>query len=116
MESDQNCMPKERDCICWQAERAGVLDDKDFIRLEAEKAEFERAKERLTLKHKNTSQWARRALKRGVNLKDDGELAQTLAVSHKPLNQCQPPRIYSITPFYSIPGLFGTDMAVIPPF
>lgn len=59
--------------VC-QAEKAGEMDDKDFIRLEAERAEFERAKERLTLKHRNTSQWARRALKRGVNLhNDDGE-------------------------------------------
>lgn len=51
------------------------MDDKDFIRLEAEKAEYERARERLTLKHKNTSQWARRALKRGVNLKNDGQFS-----------------------------------------
>lgn len=50
------------------------MDDKDFIRLQAEKAEFERAKERLTLKHRNTSQWARRALKRGVDTHDDGVL------------------------------------------
>ena len=56
-----------------QAEKAGEMGDGDFIRLEAERAEFERAKERLTLKHKNTSRWARRALKRGVNLHDDGE-------------------------------------------
>ncbi len=27
--------------------------------------------ERLTLKHKNTSKWARRALKRGINVMDD---------------------------------------------
>ena len=56
-----------------QAEKSGEMGDGDFIRLEAERAEFERAKERLTLKHKNTSRWARRALKRGVNLHDDGE-------------------------------------------
>lgn len=55
-----------------QAEKAGELNDTDFIRLQAEKAEFDRAKERLTLKHKNTSQWARRALKRGVDLHADG--------------------------------------------
>jgi len=28
------------------------------------------AQERLTLKHKNTSKWARRALRRGVNVMD----------------------------------------------
>lgn len=27
--------------------------------------------ERLTLKHKNTSKWAKRALKRGINVRDD---------------------------------------------
>ena len=32
-------------------------------------AEFERAKERLTLRHRNTSKWARRALKRGVEVR-----------------------------------------------
>lgn len=64
-----------------QAELAGESDDKEFIRLEAERAEFERAKERLTLKHKNTSQWARRALKRGVVMKDTGE-------SHFPIYPC----------------------------
>lgn len=37
-----------------------------------EEAEFQRAKERITLKHKNTSRWARRALKRGINLADEG--------------------------------------------
>lgn len=35
-------------------------------------AEFERARERLTLKHRNTSQWARRALKRGIQVMDEG--------------------------------------------
>lgn len=59
-----------------QAEKAGELEDKDFIRLQAEKAEFERAKERLTLKHRNTSQWARRALKRGVDMHEDGKLVK----------------------------------------
>jgi U3 small nucleolar RNA-associated protein 14 len=34
----------------------------------AEEAEFRRARERLTLKHRNTSRWARRTLKRGVHL------------------------------------------------
>ncbi|KAL6770242.1 hypothetical protein ACKKBG_A34180 [Auxenochlorella protothecoides x Auxenochlorella symbiontica] len=41
----------------------------------AEEAEFARAKERLTLKHRNTSRWARRALKRGANLTDDATRA-----------------------------------------
>ena len=37
-----------------------------------EQAEFLRAQERLTLRHKNTSRWARRALKRGMAVMDDG--------------------------------------------
>jgi U3 small nucleolar RNA-associated protein 14 len=36
------------------------------------KAEFDRAKERLTLRHRNSSKWARRALKRGMDVIDDG--------------------------------------------
>lgn len=43
----------------------GMLLDEDALRRELEEAEFERAKERLTLKHKNTSRFIRRALKRG---------------------------------------------------
>lgn len=35
----------------------------------------ENVQERLTLKHKNTSRWARRALKRGTDLVDDGTKA-----------------------------------------
>ncbi|KAL6752320.1 small-subunit processome [Haematococcus lacustris] len=43
---------------------------------EAQEAqEFERAKERLTLKHRNTSRWARRALKRGATILDPGTKA-----------------------------------------
>ena len=37
-----------------------------------EAAEYARAEERLTLRHKNTSRWARRALKRGMANMDDG--------------------------------------------
>lgn len=51
----------------------GELGDEEAMRKSAEDAEFERAKERLTLKHKNTSKWARRALKRGANMTDLGE-------------------------------------------
>ncbi|MEW5305610.1 MAG: hypothetical protein WDW36_008141 [Sanguina aurantia] len=44
-------------------------------RRQQEEAEFVRAKERLTLKHRNTSKWARRALKRGVTVMDEGTKA-----------------------------------------
>nr|XP_043610668.1 U3 small nucleolar RNA-associated protein 14 [Erigeron canadensis] len=41
----------------------------------AEKEEFKRAQERLTLKHKNTSKWAKRIKKRGFDVQDDGTRA-----------------------------------------
>lgn len=44
--------------------------DDAAMREAAEEAEFQRAKERLTLKHKNSSRWARRALRRGVTVMD----------------------------------------------
>ncbi|KAF5840649.1 Utp14 protein-domain-containing protein [Dunaliella salina] len=44
-------------------------------RAQLESAELDRAKERLTLKHRNTSRWARRALKRGATLHDPGTKA-----------------------------------------
>ncbi len=52
------------------------MGDTEFLRLAAEEAEFKRVKERLTLKHKNTSQWARRALRRGINVMDEGLLCR----------------------------------------
>ncbi len=48
------------------------MGDEDFLRLAAEDAELKRARERLTLKHRNSSQWARRALKRGLTVMDQG--------------------------------------------
>lgn len=36
------------------------------------KQEFKRAEERMTLKHKNSSRWATRILKRGLQVQDDG--------------------------------------------
>ena len=64
-----------------QAKKAGELGDAEFLRLAAEEAEFARAKERLTLKHRNTSQWARRALKRGINVTDEGVRRQPSALA-----------------------------------
>ncbi|MEM7072906.1 MAG: hypothetical protein AAF418_04990, partial [Pseudomonadota bacterium] len=37
----------------------------------AEKDEYDRMKERMTLAHKNTSKWAKRILKRGKNVDAD---------------------------------------------
>ncbi|PSC76740.1 U3 small nucleolar RNA-associated 14-like protein A isoform A [Micractinium conductrix] len=58
-----------------KAAAGGEEGDEEQLRLEAEEAEFERAQERLTLKHRNTSRWARRAIKRGQTLMDDGTRA-----------------------------------------
>ena len=58
-----------------QATKAGEAGDEEFIRLAAEDAELARAKERLTLKHRNSSRWARRALKRGMDVMDEGTKA-----------------------------------------
>lgn len=58
-----------------QALKAGETGDEDIIRLAAEDAELGRAKERLTLKHRNSSKWARRALKRGMDVMDEGTKA-----------------------------------------
>ncbi|KAI3829578.1 hypothetical protein L1987_03704 [Smallanthus sonchifolius] len=41
----------------------------------AEKQEFKRAEERMTMKHKNTSKWAKRIKKRGFDVQDDGTRA-----------------------------------------
>ena len=52
-------------------EKAGLDLDPEALKKEMEHAEFLRAKERLTLKHKNTSKWAKRALQRGFQRLDD---------------------------------------------
>jgi U3 small nucleolar RNA-associated protein 14 len=39
------------------------------------KQEFDRAQERMTLKHKNTSKWAKKVLKRGLEKHDEGTRA-----------------------------------------
>jgi U3 small nucleolar RNA-associated protein 14 len=43
------------------------------VQAREEEEEFRRAQERLTLKHRNTTRWARRALKRGLHLATTGE-------------------------------------------
>ncbi|KAM3268434.1 hypothetical protein P3S67_031375 [Capsicum chacoense] len=51
--------------------------------MKAMKQEFKRAEERLTLKHKNSSKWAKRILKRGLDVQDEG----TRAAIAEQLNQ-----------------------------
>lgn len=55
-----------------KAQREGGLGDAEDARAAAVEAEFDRAKERLTLRHRNSSKWARRALKRGMDVLDEG--------------------------------------------
>ncbi|CAN6300966.1 unnamed protein product [Urochloa humidicola] len=49
--------------------------DPEAIKDYAMKQEFKRAEERMTLKHKNTSKWAKRILKRGLSVQDEGTRA-----------------------------------------
>ncbi|KAG0563345.1 hypothetical protein KC19_8G023100 [Ceratodon purpureus] len=46
--------------------------DEEAVKDAALKQEEKRAEERMTLKHKNTSRWARRILKRGLKAHEDG--------------------------------------------
>ncbi|KAI7744563.1 hypothetical protein M8C21_012837 [Ambrosia artemisiifolia] len=58
--------------------KAGSIDtemDPEAAKELAEKQEFKRAEERMTLKHKNTSKWAKRIKKRGFDVQDDGTRA-----------------------------------------
>ena len=45
--------------------------DEEYARELDEKAEMERMKERMSLKHRNTSKWAKRVLRRGANVDKD---------------------------------------------
>ncbi|XP_076894081.1 U3 small nucleolar RNA-associated protein 14-like [Bidens hawaiensis] len=58
--------------------KVGSIDtemDPEVAKELAEKQEFKRAEERMTLKHKNTSKWAKRIKKRGLDAQDDGTRA-----------------------------------------
>ncbi|KAL9415242.1 hypothetical protein AB3S75_043513 [Citrus x aurantiifolia] len=52
-----------------------MLMDPEEAKEEARKQEFKRAEERMTLKHKNSSRWAKRILKRGLDAQDEGTRA-----------------------------------------
>ncbi|ONK62915.1 uncharacterized protein A4U43_C07F9440 [Asparagus officinalis] len=58
-----------------KAAAAGVEMDPESAKELAIKQEFKRAQERMTLKHKNTSQWAKRKIKRGLQAQDEGTRA-----------------------------------------
>ncbi|KAM7521464.1 hypothetical protein LguiA_011366 [Lonicera macranthoides] len=58
-----------------KAAAAEIEMDPEAAKELAMKQEFKRAEERLTLKHRNSSKWARRIIKRGLSLQDDGTRA-----------------------------------------
>ncbi|KAL8142380.1 hypothetical protein V2J09_015412 [Rumex salicifolius] len=58
--------------------KAAGLDmdtDPEAVKELARKQEFERAEERMRLKHKNTSKWAKRIIRRGPDVQDEGTRA-----------------------------------------
>ncbi|WOL01312.1 hypothetical protein Cni_G10028 [Canna indica] len=66
-----------------KAPSAEVEMDLEAAKEIAMKQEFKRAEERMTLKHKNRSKWAKRILKRGLTVQDEG----TRAAIAEQLNQ-----------------------------
>ncbi|XP_057793654.1 uncharacterized protein LOC131010239 isoform X3 [Salvia miltiorrhiza] len=69
---------------------ASIRMDPEAAKEHAMKIEFKRAEERMTLKHKNSSRWARRILKRGLDAQDDAtkaafseQLSQHAALTRK---------------------------------
>lgn len=58
-------------------ENEAADNDEELARELEEKAEMERMKERMSLKHRNTSKWAKRVLRRGGNI--DVETRQALS-------------------------------------
>ncbi|XP_062215639.1 uncharacterized protein C57A7.06 [Phragmites australis] len=62
-----------------KAASADLDADPEAVKDYARKQEFKRAEERMTLKHKNTSKWAKRILKRGLSVQDEGTRAAITA-------------------------------------
>lgn len=60
--------------------------DPDAAKDLAMKQEFKRAEERMTLKHKNSSRWAKRILSRGLNAQDEGTRAAIAEQLHQHAN------------------------------
>lgn len=62
-----------------KAASADIEADPEAIKDHARKQEFKRAEERMTLKHKNTSKWAKRIISRGLHVQDEGTRAAIAA-------------------------------------
>ncbi|XP_030532646.2 uncharacterized protein C57A7.06 [Rhodamnia argentea] len=58
-----------------KATSAQIEMDPEAAKEQAMKQEFKRAEERMTLKHKNSSKWAKRILQRGLTTQDEGTRA-----------------------------------------
>lgn len=69
-------------------------NDPEAAKEYAMKQEFKRAEERMTLKHKNTSKWAKRVLKRGLEKQDEGTRAAIAEQLH--LNTLLSRKIHSV--------------------
>ncbi|KAK6129619.1 hypothetical protein DH2020_036629 [Rehmannia glutinosa] len=54
-----------------KAAEAAIHMDPEAAKEQAMKQEFKRAEERMTLKHKNSSRWAKRILQRGLDAQDE---------------------------------------------
>jgi len=62
---------KQRTRLQESEDAEAAEEDVDYARELEEKAEMERMKERMSLKHRNTSKWAKRVLRRGANVDSD---------------------------------------------
>ncbi|KAL6512136.1 hypothetical protein OROGR_021733 [Orobanche gracilis] len=54
-----------------KAAAAAIQMDPEAAKEQAMKQEFNRARERMTLKHKNSNKWAKRILRRGLDVQDE---------------------------------------------
>ena len=62
---------KQRDRLMESEDAEAAETDEAYAKELEEKAELERMKERMSLKHRNTSKWAKRVLRRGANVDSD---------------------------------------------
>ncbi|XP_012435713.2 uncharacterized protein LOC105762469 [Gossypium raimondii] len=66
-----------------KVESAEMLMDPEAAKEQARKQEFKRDEERMTLKHKNKSKWARHILEGGLNAQDEGTRAAMAEQLHR---------------------------------
>ena len=71
---------KQRERRSEAEKEAAAEEDPDLVRELEEKEEMERMKERMSLRHKNTSKWAKQQLRRGKNMDTDTRRALSAQV------------------------------------